>query len=108
MQMRSGTRGLALAALLGGAVLGACSPGGTNEAGTNEAPAISGRNGPATEEQPVGASPNQAGQTTAEQAGAVGPGSTAGTTNVNANTQSTHTQVDSTPERRPDAGPGND
>ena len=104
MLMRN-ARPLAVAALLAGA-LGACTPSGTEKEGTNEAPAISGRDGPATAENPVGASPDQAGQTRSEPAGAVGPGSTANTSNVNPNTQNTHTQVDSTPQRRPNAGPG--
>ena len=106
MLKRTDARALGLAVCLGAAALGACSNSGSGKEGTNQAPAISGRDGPATGENPVGAAPDQAGQTRAEPAGAIGPGGTAQTSNVNPNTQSTHTQVDSTPERRPNAGPG--
>ena len=106
MLMRIEARPLALVVCLGVAALGACSNSGSGKEGTNQAPATSGRDAGATAENPVGAAPDQAGQTRADPAGAIGPGGTAQTTNVDAKTQSTHTQVDSTPERRPNAGPG--
>ncbi len=108
MLTRSGMRTLALVGALGVAALGACTNSGSDEEGTNQAPAMSGRNGPATGENPVGSAPNQAGQTRAERAGAIGPGSAAGTAQVNAVTQSTQTQVDSTPDLHPSYGPQND
>jgi hypothetical protein len=106
MLMRHAARPLALVLAAGVAALGACTNSGSEQEGTNQAPAVSGRDGPATDENPVGNAPNQAGQTQAEPAGAIGPGGTAQTSNVDPNTQSTHTQVDSTPQRRPNAGPG--
>lgn len=102
-------RRLTAAALLGAATLaGACTNSGTEEEGTNQAPAVSGREGPATGENPVGGAPNQAARTRAEETGAIGPGSTAGTSTVNPVTQSTKTVIDSTPDVRPDGGPGSE
>jgi len=107
MARHPSARPLIVAALLA-ALVTACTNSGTEAEGTNQAPAVSGRGGPASDQNPVGASPNQAGQTRAEPAGAIGPGNTAGTSNVNPVTQSTKTQVDSTPDLRPNAGPGSE
>ena len=98
-------RPLAIAALVGGALLGACTNEGTGREGTNQSPAISGRDG-GSDENPVGAAPDQAANTRADRAGSIGPGSSASTSNVNPVTQSTKTQVDTIPDTRPDAGPG--
>ena len=106
MARHPSARPLAVAALLAAALAGACTNSGTEAEGTNQAPALSGRGGPASDQNPVGASPDQAGRTRAEAAGAIGPGNTAGTSNVNPVTQSTKTQVDTIPDTRPDAGPG--
>lgn len=108
MLMRTGARSLALVAFVGVTALGACTNSGSDEEGTSQSPAIAGRNGAASEENPVGGSPSATGQTRAEQAGAIGPGSAASTSNVNPLTQNTRTQVDSTPELRPNAGPGSE
>jgi hypothetical protein len=106
MLKRPAARALALAACLGSAALGACTNSGSDTEGTNQGPAISGRDGGATDENAVGTAPNQAGQTRAEPTGAIGPGSSAGTAQVNPVTQSTKTQIDSIPDTRPNAGPG--
>jgi hypothetical protein len=105
MSIGIGARPLALAAALA-AMLGACTNSGTGEEGTSQSPAISGRDGPATDENPVGSAPGATRQTRAEAAGAIGPGSSAGTSHVNPNTESTKTVVDSIPDTRPTAGPG--
>ena len=89
------------------ALLGACTNQGSNAEGTNQTPAMSGRQG-ASDENPVGGAPGQTANTRADQAGSIGPGSSVSTSNVNPNTQSTKTQVDSIPDVRPDAGPGSE
>ena len=94
-------------ALAAAALLGACTNQGSNAEGTNQTPAISGRQG-ASDENPVGGAPGQSANTRADQAGSIGPGSSVSTSNVNPNTQSTKTQVDSIPDVRPDAGPGSE
>ena len=94
-------------ALLAAALFGACTNQGSNAEGTNQTPAISGRSG-ASDENPVGGRPSQTANTRADQAGSIGPGSSVSTSNVNPNTQSTKTQVDSIPDVRPDAGPGSE
>ncbi len=104
---RRTTRFLAAVALVGTAALGACTNSGSDVEGANQTPAISGRTGP-SDENPVGGAPNQAVQTPASQLGSIGPGSAASTLNVNANTESTQTPLDSTPDLRPDAGPGSE
>ena len=102
-------RTLVIAALLGtAAAAGACTNSGTDQEGTNQGPAVAGRGGPAGGENAVGAAPDQAGRTRAEAAGAIGPGNTAGTSSVNPLTQSTKTVIDSTPDLRPNAGPGSE
>jgi hypothetical protein len=98
-------RPLVLAALVGGMTLGACTNEGSGRDGTNQGPAISGRDG-GSDENAVGAAPDQAANTRADRAGSIGPGSSLGTSNVNPTRQSTKTQVDSIPDVRPDAGPG--
>ena len=100
-------RAIAAASIAGAALFGACSNEGSSAEGTNQTPAISGRSG-ATDENPVGGAPGQGAQTRADAAGSIGPGSALSTSNVNPNTQSTKTQVDSIPDLRPDAGPGNE
>jgi hypothetical protein len=97
-------RAAALAAAL---VLAACTNSGTEQEGTNQTPAISGRSG-ASDENPVGAAPDQMARTRADQAGSIGPGSAVSTSNVNPVRDTTHTQVDTTPDLRPTAGPGSE
>ena len=104
---RMRVRPLVLAACVT-AALGACTNSGSDQDGTAQGPAIAGRDGPATGENPVGSAPNASGRTRAENAGAIGPGSSASTSSVNPVTQSTRTQVDSIPDTRPDAGPGSE
>lgn len=99
-------RALALV-VVAAAALGACTNQGSSAEGTNQTPAISGRAG-ASDENPVGGAPGQTANTRADRAGSIGPGSSASTSNVNPNTQSTKTQVDSIPDLRPDAGPGHE
>lgn len=84
MPLGMGARTVALAGLLAGAALGAC--GGSQ-----------------------GDAASQAEQADAQRsAGSIGPGSSAGTASVNPKTQSTKTEIDSTPDLRPNAGPGSD
>jgi hypothetical protein len=56
----------------------------------------------------VGGAPDQTARTRASQAGSIGPGSAVSTSNVNPNRDSTQTQVDTTPDLRPNAGPGSE
>lgn len=100
-------RRLLAVALAASASLAGCTNSGSDAEGTNQTPAISGRNG-AGDENAVGGAPSQSSQTRAEQAGSIGPGSSASTSNVHPTKQSTRTQVDSIPDTRPDAGPGGD
>jgi hypothetical protein len=88
--------------------LGACTNSGSDEEGTAQGPAIAGRDGASGGENQVGPAPSASGQTRAEGAGAIGPGSSASTSNVDPVKQSTHTQVDSIPDTRPNAGPGSE
>ena len=108
MARRNRVRPVTAAVLLGVAALAACTNSGTEQEGTEQGPAISGRNGPAGDQNAVGAAPSQSAQTRAEPVGAIGPGNTAGTSNVNPTSESTKTQVDSTPDTRPNAGPGSE
>jgi hypothetical protein len=96
-----------VAALAAALALTACTNSGAGQEGTNQTPAISGRSG-ASDENPVGGAPDQTARTRASQAGSIGPGSAVSTSNVNPNRDSTQTQVDTTPDLRPNAGPGSE